>query len=81
MKLIESMKRVKLNRQKILDLQAKIAVHCANLSVETPLYGADTRATVDGWLQSCADIDARECAAVDRHHADQSRDHGDDHAW
>lgn len=56
MKIIEAMKRVKSNREKITDLQGKIALHCANLSLETPLYGAETPDKITGWLQSCTDL-------------------------
>lgn len=56
MKIIEAMKRVKLNKEKIADLQKKIGLNCAALSFETPLYGEAQRSTVDGWLQSCNDL-------------------------
>ena len=56
MKLIEAMKRVKQNKEKIVDLQTKIADHCANLLHETPVYGSETKAKVHEWLQSCTDL-------------------------
>jgi len=56
MKLIEAMKKVKANKEKIADLQAKIGNHCANLAHETPVYGAETVNKVKEWLQSCTDI-------------------------
>lgn len=56
MKLIEAMKRVKSNKEKVGDLQAKIGGVSANLSLETPLYGAETAAHIKEWLQSCTDI-------------------------
>jgi len=56
MRLIEAMKRVKANKEKVADLQKKIADHCANLSHETPVYGAETGNKVKEWLQSCTDI-------------------------
>lgn len=56
MKLIEAMKRVKANKEKILDLQSKIAMHCANLQHETPLYGLETGQRIKEWLQACTDI-------------------------
>ena len=56
MKIIEAMKRVKANNEKIADLQGKVAQYCANLSFETPLYGEDTRAKVSEWMQSCTDL-------------------------
>ncbi len=56
MKIIEAMKRIKANKEKVADLQNKIASVCANLSHETPLYGGETRQKVDEWAQSCVDI-------------------------
>ena len=56
MKLIEAMKRVKANKEKIGDLQTKIAGVSANTSVETPLYGDETSDLIKGWLQSCTDL-------------------------
>ena len=56
MKIIEAMKRVKMNKAKVADLQAKLAQVCANLSHETPLYGTETGNKVKEWLQSCMDI-------------------------
>lgn len=55
MKIIEAMKRVKSNKEKIGDLQQKIAVTCANLSVETPVY-PDTKAKINEWSQGCDDL-------------------------
>ena len=43
MKIIEAMKKVKQNDQKISDLQKKISETCANLSHETPVYGTETQ--------------------------------------
>lgn len=56
MKIIEAMKRIKANKEKVADLQSKIAAVCANLSHETPLYGTETRQKVEEWAQSCTDI-------------------------
>lgn len=56
MKIIEAMKKVKANKEKIADLQTKLGAVCANLSHETPLYGADTPNKVKEWLQSCTDL-------------------------
>lgn len=56
MKLIEAMKRVKSNKEKIADLQMKIANHCANLAHETPVYGTETPNKVREWVQSCTDL-------------------------
>jgi hypothetical protein len=56
MKIIEAMKRVKQNGEKIADLQSKIAVTCANLSVETPVYGSETKNKINEWSQGCDDL-------------------------
>lgn len=56
MKVIEAMKRVKANKEKIADLQQKIANNCALLSFETPPYGNEQAATVRGWVQACTDL-------------------------
>lgn len=56
MKLIEAMKRVKANKEKIADLQGKIGNHCANLEHETPMYGSETGTRIKEWLQSCTDL-------------------------
>ena len=56
MKIIEAMKRVKLNKEKIADLQVKIGQYCANLNFETPMYGAETGSKITEWLQSCSDL-------------------------
>jgi hypothetical protein len=58
MKIIEAMKRVKANKEKIGDLQVKIAQFCANLNFETLTYGtpAETSAKITEWLQSCTDL-------------------------
>ena len=56
MKLIEAMKRVKMNKAKVADLQAKIAQFCANLDFETPTYGAESGAKIQEWLQACDDV-------------------------
>lgn len=58
MKIIEAMKRVKANKEKIADLQKKIGQHSANLSFETPVYGAEQGAKVAEWLQSARDTAA-----------------------
>lgn len=55
MKIIEAMKKVKANKEKIADLQIKIANHSAHLSHETPMY-PDTAAKVQEWAQSCSDL-------------------------
>jgi hypothetical protein len=56
MKIIEAMKKVKTNKEKMSDLQAKIALYCVNLSFETPTYGTETANKIKEWLQSCDDI-------------------------
>ena len=56
MKLIQAMKQVKQNKEKIADLQNKVSQYCANLSVETPLYGSETKTKINEWLQSCTDL-------------------------
>lgn len=58
MKIIEAMKRVKSNREKIADLQAKISQTSAHLSHETPVYENPTHKIIE-WSQSCEDL-ARE---------------------
>lgn len=55
MKIIEGMKRIKMNDEKVADLQAKIAQNSAALTIETPLY-EDAKAKVREWLQSCQDL-------------------------
>jgi 2-succinyl-5-enolpyruvyl-6-hydroxy-3-cyclohexene-1-carboxylate synthase len=54
MKIIEAMKRVKANKEKIADLQEKIAKASAHMSHETPLY-PDPVAKIREWAQSCCD--------------------------
>lgn len=54
MKIIEAMKRVKANKEKIADLQKKISECSAHLSFETPVY-PDQKGKIDEWLQSCLD--------------------------
>lgn len=56
MKIIEAMKRVKLNKEKIKDLQNKISINCANMSYETPQYGENTSEKIKEWIQSCVDL-------------------------
>lgn len=50
------MKKVKANKEKIADLQAKILASSANLSIESPVYGTETPKKIDEWAQSCEDI-------------------------
>lgn len=56
MKIIEAMKRVKQNKEKIADLQAKISQVTAHLSLETPLYGDKTAEQIQEWVQSATDL-------------------------
>lgn len=56
MKLIEAMKRVKMNKEKIADLQIKLANISAHLSHETPIYGEQTKEKISEWAQSCHDL-------------------------
>lgn len=55
MKLIEAMKRIKELTAKSVDLQQKVAVTCANLDIETPVY-ADPKSQVSEWIQAHHDI-------------------------
>lgn len=56
MKIIQAMKQIKANDAKIIDLQNKIALNCANLNNETPMYGTETTKQVQSWIQSCLDL-------------------------
>lgn len=56
MKIIEAMKKVKVNKEKIAELQQKIGLYCANLSHESPLYGDKTGKKLEEWLQACNDL-------------------------
>lgn len=58
MKIIEAMKRVKANKEKVADLQQKISQFCANLNFETLTYGtpSETAVKIQEWLQSCIDL-------------------------
>jgi len=55
MKIIEAMKKIKANKEKIVDLQEKIKGNSANLSFETPLY-PDPKEKITGWAQAAEDI-------------------------
>lgn len=56
-KIIEGMKRIKANKEKIADLQTRIAEVSAHLSHETPKYGTQeqTTASIREWAQSIHD--------------------------
>lgn len=62
MKIIEAMKRVKANREKISDLQEKIRNTSAHLSHETSPY-PNPKLKVSEWAQSCGDL-SRECVRL-----------------
>lgn len=55
MKIIEAMKQVKANKEKIADLSTRIGQNSANLSIETPLY-PDAQVKIIEWTQTCLDI-------------------------
>lgn len=63
MKIVEAMKKIKANKEKIADLQAKIAANSANLSFETPLYEAP-KAKIAEWAQSCHDLSKDNCSLL-----------------
>lgn len=55
MKIIQAMKKIKENKQKIVDLKQKVQATSAHLSYETPMY-QNVGAQVASWLQSCEDL-------------------------
>lgn len=55
MKIIQAMKQIKANKEKIRDLSAGIARYSAYLSIETPGYPEQT-AKVREWTQTCLDV-------------------------
>lgn len=56
MKLIEAMKKIKDLQRKAEDIRGKVALHCAHLSHETPLYGEKQREQIREWIQAHTDI-------------------------
>lgn len=60
MKIVEALKRVKANKDKIVDLQGMISKNSARLSHETPAYARDghdnTPAKITEWAQACDDL-------------------------
>lgn len=54
MKIIEAMKRIKILTEKVTDLRAKIAQHCANMDIEKPVY-LDPAKQIAEWQQSIHD--------------------------
>jgi hypothetical protein len=55
MKLIQAMKKLKDLNTKAEDLRKKVAMHAADLSIETPVY-PDQKRQVAEWIQSHGDI-------------------------
>lgn len=55
MKLIQAMKKCKDLAIKAEDLRNKIGQHCADISIETPLY-PDQRSKVSEWIQAHGDV-------------------------
>lgn len=55
MKIIEAMKKIKANREKVADLQAKIRDNSAHLSHETSPYDSPAK-KVKEWAQSARDL-------------------------
>ena len=55
MKIIEALKKIKANDQKISDLNNRIAANCARKSIETSAYD-DPIKTVSGWINSVQDL-------------------------
>lgn len=58
MKIIQAMKKIKANKEKITDLQGKIYQNSSHLKHETPPYETTekTQKMIDGWLQTCTDL-------------------------
>lgn len=56
MKIIEALKTIKLNRQKIADFQQRISKLAATTNLETPQYGEDQKKQVEALVQSCHDL-------------------------
>lgn len=56
MKIIQAMKQIKDLKVKADDLKKKVSIYCADLSNETPLYGADQKKKIDEWVQGYQDI-------------------------
>lgn len=56
MKIIEAMKQVKANKEKIVELSERIKRNSAHLTIESPLYGDEQAAKIKEWTQTCLDI-------------------------
>lgn len=55
MKIIEAMKTVKANKEKVAELMQRIQRNSAHLSIESPQYGDAQREQVQSWRQSSID--------------------------
>lgn len=55
MKIIEAMKKIKANKEKIVELNARIQRHASHLSFESPVY-TDQLDKMKEWRQSCLDV-------------------------
>lgn len=55
MKIIEAMKQIKANKEKVHELMQRITRNSAHLSIETPLY-PDQGDKVKEWTQTCLDV-------------------------
>ncbi len=56
MKIIEAMKKIKELQEKADDYRKKVYNHHADLSHETPVYGAEQQKQVREWIQGHSDI-------------------------
>jgi hypothetical protein len=56
MKIIEGLKKIKELQRKAEDLRGKVGQYHVHMSTEQPVYGAEQKATVQGWMQSHSDI-------------------------
>lgn len=55
MKIIQAMKQVKANKEKITELSQRIQRNSAHLSIESPLY-EDQADKIKEWTQTCLDV-------------------------
>lgn len=55
MKLIQAMKKIKANKEKIADLHEKIRHNSAHLNIETPAYD-NVAKKITEWVQTCEDL-------------------------
>lgn len=56
MKIIEAMKKIKELQEKAEDYRKKVGQYHADLSFETPVYGADQKTRISEWMQGHADL-------------------------